>query len=164
MTLDSGTAALFGALIGAAAAVGAQFLIASHERGEAKTTRQQDRMERTYEDVITTINRAVLGVERTEPIWSWEGAPGPPPPMTDQEVNALNARIGLYGSQPVRDSLVEFNKAQRRFFAAVGTFRALKDTPTTELVEAHQRVGAERQAVCDLRIRIEGLARADLQR
>jgi len=164
VTLDSGTAALFGALIGAAAGIGAQFLIARNGREQAKTAREQARMERTYEDVMTTVNRSILGVERTEPVWSWEGAPGPPPPMTDDDVNALNARIGLYGSDAVRDSLTEFSHAERRFYAAVGLLRDMKVTATTGLAEQRQKVDADREAVHDLRRQIEGLARSDLRR
>jgi hypothetical protein len=140
MTIDSRIAALFGALIGAAAAIGAQFLAARHDREQAKTARQQQRMERTYEDVMTTVNRLVLGVERTERMLTSEADPKPPARLTDGELNLLNARIGLYGSDRVRDLLAEFRDAQRRFIVAVGTHQDLKRTATTGRVEASQKV------------------------
>jgi len=73
VTIDSGTAALLGALIGGAAVVVAQFLTAMHDRDQATTTREQERKERTYEDVMATVNRTVMAVERTEHVLSWGG-------------------------------------------------------------------------------------------
>jgi hypothetical protein len=164
VTLDSGTAALLGALIGGAAVVIAQYLTARHDRDQAKTAREQERKERTYEDVMTTVNRAAMTIARTAPLMTWEGAPGPPEPMTDDELNALNARIGLYGSDAVRDSLVEFSAAQQRFTAAVWMHQDMKKTATTGLVEAHLKVDEERQHLYDLKGKIEALARAELHR
>lgn len=81
-----------------------------------------------------------------------------------RDVTVLNARIGLHGSDAVRDALTEFQGALERFVAAVDEYRHMKKTATSGLVEARQLVDAERQAVFDLRRRIEALARSELRR
>jgi hypothetical protein len=117
---------IVGPLIGYRTAQAIQDRKAASDAELARRSRVQSNREATYVDVLEYAIRTAQGVERTEPIMSYEGAPGPPDPLPDTELRALEARVRAFGSSDVRGALKRFGEAAQAFHIAAADLTATR--------------------------------------
>ncbi len=166
--MDIGTAAILGAAIGGAAGVAGQLVASYLGRGREREARTQARLERTYERVMSHVNRRALTIHRTEPTsWFGDKPPKLPKALSEDEMIDLESLIGLFGSDAVRAELLEFNRLHRDFITKLGTWHLLaaptSGAPSSDRLEAHNQAEQARLAVWPEVVRIEALMRAELR-
>lgn len=118
-------AALFGGLGGAFVTGVLTWRVAigqrEFERQQAREARCQSRLERTYRDTLEHLFLMEAVINRTAPVISFEGEPGPPDFPDEAKMRALNAAVSVFGSKAVRDKL-------RRADEIPGVARTLGDS------------------------------------
>jgi hypothetical protein len=86
---------------------------------EARKARLFERRKDVYEEVLEYAYRTEDSVDRTEPLVTWKGAPGPPAWPTEDEVRRQNARTAAWGSKELLGKLIELKQATQEFQGAV---------------------------------------------
>jgi hypothetical protein len=131
--MDPATAAVLGGLGGAAVTGIVAWLVAltqrRHERMLAREARRQARYEQTYVDVLEHAFLIADIVERTNPVLSISGDPGPPDFPDDGTIRRLNARTSVFASGAVRDGVRSLNQAVRVFQVASWQLDAERERP-----------------------------------
>jgi hypothetical protein len=166
--IDAGTAALYGAAIGGLAGVVGQVAASWFSRSRVREARNQDRLERTYVEVMTQVNRTSLTVQRIEPaFWFGDKPPKVPKPISDDEMLRLNSLIGLFGSDRVLDALAGFRMRQTKFNSAVLMRRSMTPDRSSytagQLLDASQAVDETRSDLLAHAKLIEAAARGELR-
>jgi len=105
-----------------------------HTRGLAEADRAHDlkvrRAERradAYIELMMALSRSQMAVDRTEPIMSAAGDPGPPPNLSDEEAWTLQALSDVVASDEVRTLIEEWFKKAREFYAQVWLLRNARE-------------------------------------
>jgi hypothetical protein len=166
--MDQATAIVAAGLIGAVAGIGGQWVAGLIAHGRERDARKQERLGRTYERVMTQVNRIAVTIERTEPdLWFGTYPPELPAALSDEELLTLETLIGLYGTERVRRALLQFARKQREFNAAVGLLRDLRaglrmGTKPSELNAPMESVRQTRSDVYERAKEIEAMCRAEL--
>jgi hypothetical protein len=153
---------IVGPIIGYWTARAIQDRKAASDAEQARRSRVQANRETTYVDLLGYVIRTAQGVERTEPFISYDGAPGPPDPLPDEEVRALEARVRAFGSPDVLSALRRFNDGARDFHLAAASFKDTRDSalrghapelaPSAHetMEEARQRFRTEKESFSEL--------------
>jgi hypothetical protein len=90
---------------------------------DARTARLFDARRSVYVDVMDYVYRIETYVDRIEPVWSWEGAPGPPAFPSEEEQRRQSADIATVGSAAMLAKLDEYKEAAQQFEFAVAAFQ-----------------------------------------
>jgi Sec-independent protein translocase protein TatA len=158
-------AALFGGLGGALVTGVLTWRVAigqrEFERQQAREARRQTRLERTYRDTLEHLYLLEAAVNRTAPIISFDGEPGPPDFPDESKMRSLNAAVAVFGSKAICESLRGLSKAMSGFQAAVWELQAAQSArePKADLWE---KVEEKRKAFRALHAEIIELANAEL--
>jgi hypothetical protein len=119
-----------------------------HERKLEREKRQQRRLEATYEPVAEYLVLIRDVADRTEPIISFSGEPGPPDLPAIDELRRRETKIVMYGSPALLSSLATLTKHMNEFMANVGYLRSVRDHATGEEgPKAWQQVRDSRERV-----------------
>jgi len=113
---------------------------------DAREARLFERRKDVYEEVLEYVYRTEDTVDRTEPLFTWAGAPGPPAWPTEDEVRRQNARTAAWGSPELLGKLLALKTAVQEFQGAVFVL-ASKRPAGTEKAEDVLDVQQKREAV-----------------
>jgi hypothetical protein len=102
-----------------------------NELSRAREERRQERLAETYLDVVQTVITACDWVDRTHPLVTMEGAPGPPEIPTDDQQRLLRARLSAYGSSAMQAAYGEVMTAFQAFIQAVTHYELVEVTRTS---------------------------------
>jgi hypothetical protein len=138
VAIGAAAAAALGTAIVAIKALGSQREISEADRAHARELAEADRAhdlqvrraERradAYIELMKALHRSQMGVDRTEPIMSMEGDPGPPPNLSDEKAWTLQALSDVVASDEVRSLIEEWFKKAREFYAQVGQMRYARE-------------------------------------
>jgi hypothetical protein len=133
-----------------------------HERQLAREARRQARLENTYKRTLEHLFLLEEVVNRTEPIISFEGEPGPPEFPDDAGMRSLNAEVSVFGSKAIREKLRALSKEMSGFQAAVWELRAARQHRDEKTTDVWQRVEKERRSFRALHAEIIELANDEL--
>ena len=101
--------------------------LAAAQREHDLKVRQSERRSEAYIELMKALNRTQTQVERTEPIASREGDPGPPPNISDEESWALQALADVIASDDVRGLIEDWFKKAREFYSAVWMLGVIRE-------------------------------------
>jgi hypothetical protein len=98
---------------GLAAGLFGAWLDRVHNRNVQREARQQERVEETYEQLIVYVEKQIRIAARLRPLISHTNDP-PPPDITQEEADRVQALVDLYASSEVEQLTDDFSAAQRK--------------------------------------------------
>lgn len=153
VTVDPSVLALASVIVAGIAAVSSPVsnqLIArarnGHERRQAAIERRQRRLEPTYRELIPYLLRLRDTVARTEPFLKWEGEPGPPEPLGEDDLRRIETEVALNGSHAILERLQAIVALSRTFYANVGYYRDMKAGRAPETAGDTRTAGEQMEA------------------
>jgi hypothetical protein len=99
----------------------------THEEALRRHERVHDHRAALYVELLATVLRGNESMERTEPMMTWEGAPGPPEPLSMDEQRLLTAKVDAYASSEVIELLGQWRTNLRDFERTVFELRDARD-------------------------------------
>lgn len=112
----------------------------------AREARLLDQRKDVYEEILEYAYRTEDTVDRTEPLITWAGAPGPPAWPSEDEVRRQNARTATWGSPLMRAKLLELKGAVQAFQGSVFILQTNRPGGL-ETAEQVKEVGRKREVV-----------------
>jgi hypothetical protein len=143
--------ALGGVLATPVSQVIATMLRNRHDRDAAREDRRQRRLEATYAGTSEYLLRVRDMVQRTEPLMSMTGDPGPPEFPPDEELRRVEAEVVIHGSPAVLAELEALTRLVHVFRVDVMMLRSTRAAGGRALAQTEittwQTVDADRAAV-----------------
>jgi hypothetical protein len=113
--VDVGTAVVIGAAVGGVTAVAGGSAVAYLQLRAAERHQRNEWRALVYVEALAALNRQGQIIRRTSPVFG----PGrePPPAITDEVAELVQARLGAHASTAMRQLLDRWGNVQSRFFS-----------------------------------------------
>lgn len=132
-----------------------------HQQRMARSSRLYAQRLELYNDAARAVGVLRAIANRPQPVIGPQ--PGPPAPMSDDELLELNARLAVGGSAAVLDAVRESSRALALFLGAVGVYEAARAAGVPWTDERKQMEEA-RDAVYDAIKDAERVMREELEK